>query len=163
MSRRLTPEDWRTQVWKSPEIADSVRVVLLFLAEHMRADRHVSVPREKIARTLGRSERRISQRIADAHTAGFLDTVASGHRGRTAVYVGTFPDSARSAARSERVTGTSTLSGSESVTLSTGERVTPGGPTITRADLSVSGHSRNGGSNEETEDRPASSRLRVVS
>lgn len=150
--RRPTPEQWREAVYKSQAITDAVRVVLLLLADYMRQDRTVSVPRATIANKLGRTERRISQRIADAHHAGFLDTISKGYRGSTAVYVGTFPDP-------ERVTVSSTLLVSKSVTLSTLERVPPGGPTISTADLSASPHRLNSSTYEEHLPSTAASRL----
>lgn len=142
MSRRRTVADWREAVFRSAAITDSVRVVLLFLAEHMRENRQVSVPRKDIARNLGRSERKVSQRIADAHAAGFLDTIQRGRKGHTAVYVGLFPDV-------NRVTVSSTLSDAGNRHPINGHSVTPGGPTSSRANLSVSGYGRNGSTYEE--------------
>lgn len=149
MSNRRTPEDWRRAVFASPRIGDPVRVLLLYLADHMRQDRKVSIPRKRIATELGKSPRRIDERFARAREAGFLDVVSSGYRGHTAVYQGMFPSA-------ERVTETSTLSSAETRTLSSGERVTPGGRTITTADLTATAHGRDVGS----EERPRANRVR---
>lgn len=90
--RRRSTEDWRKAVYSSPALKDSARVVLLVLADYMKTNLQVSVPRKRLAAMLGRSERRISARITEAHAAGFLDTVVRGHKGTTAVYIATFPD-----------------------------------------------------------------------
>lgn len=145
MSRRRNPDDWRREVLRSYKINDSVRVLLLYLADHMRQDRTVSVKRDTIAKALGRTERRVSARIAEAHKAGFLSTVAPGYRGHVAVYQGLFPDA-------ESGTATSTLSGPRSVPLSPHERGTHGEPTTTTADPSVSPYRRDVGSDEGAED-----------
>lgn len=142
--RGRTPEAWRKVVMRSPLINDSVRVLLLYLADHMRANRMVSVPRKKMSTDLGRTERRITQRISAAHDAGFLDTVQAGYRGHTAVYQGLFPNG-------ERGTGTSTLSSAETVPLSQRKRGTHGGPTTTTAKPLLRGTDRNGGSEESAE------------
>lgn len=143
-ARGRGPDAWRRVVLRSPRINDSVRVLLLYLADHMRANRTVSVPRSKIADDLGRSERRISERVSAAHAAGFLDTVEPGYRGHVPVYQGLFPEA-------ERGTGTSTLSSAETVTLSERKRVTHGGPTITYSGTSPGGSDRNGGSEGSSE------------
>ena len=141
MARRRTVDDWRRAVYRSHAIGDPVRVLLLFLAEHMKSDRTLSVKRDVIATALGKSERRVSERVSAAHEAGFLSTISPGYRGHVPVYQGLFPDE-------ERVTPTSTLSSAETRTLSMRKRVTPGGPTITTADLSASTPGRDVGSND---------------
>ena len=78
-----------------PQLTDPVRVYLLYLAEHMHADRKVSVPRKTIAKALGRSERRVTERVSAAHEAGFLHTVSAGYRGHVPVYQGIFPAAER--------------------------------------------------------------------
>lgn len=85
---------WRAEVYRSPLISDSVRVVLLVLADHMTSRGYVSVPRTKLAAKLGRSPRRITERLEKARAAGFLDVVRNGRPGQTAEYVATFPDGA---------------------------------------------------------------------
>ena len=153
MSRRSV-EQWRREVYRSHRLGDAARVLLLYLADHMSTDRKVSVPRATIAKALNRSERRVSERVSAAHEAGFLSTVSAGHRGHVPVYQGLFPSA-------ERETATSTLSSRQSVTLSTLERETHGGPTTTRADLTARVTDRDVGNDEETEDRPARSGLLV--
>lgn len=148
MRPKRSVADWRNVVFRSTAITDSVRVVLLLLAEYMREDLTVSVPRRTLSTRLGKSERRVSQRIADAHEAGFLDTVVRGQKYTTAVYAATFPNPLS-------VTVSSTLRVSENDTLRTDispVSVTPGGPTITTADLPVIGSGGDGGSDDDRAD-----------
>lgn len=74
-----------------PGITDATRVLLLVMVEFMREDLTVSVPRKDLARWLNRSERRIQERVKNAHDAGLLDTVVRGQKGVTAVYGALFP------------------------------------------------------------------------
>lgn len=90
MSRGLR-DRWREIVLASPHITDSVRVVLLVLADHMTDHGYVSVPRSTIARTIHRSPRRVTERLERAREAGLLDVVRSGRPGRTAEYVAVIP------------------------------------------------------------------------
>ena len=91
MSKRSV-YDWQRAVFRSP-ISANVRLLLMYLSEHMREhDKHVSVPRKKIATALGWSETRVSERITEAVKHDFLTPVSAGHKGHTAVYAGTFPD-----------------------------------------------------------------------
>lgn len=90
--KRRTIDEWRREVFRSTVLSDRTKVLLLFLAENMREDRKVSLPRDQIARALGKSERRITERITEAHDAGWLSTVVRGQKGVTAVYQGLFPD-----------------------------------------------------------------------
>jgi hypothetical protein len=63
------------------------------LHEHMRADGKVSVSRKTVADALGwRHVQRVSERITEAHDAGFLITVIKGSYGRAAVWQAVFPD-----------------------------------------------------------------------
>lgn len=80
--------------------------------------RVVSIPRDQMSQDLNLSERKIAQRVREATDLGYLSRIAGGYRGVTAVYQGLFPG--------ERVTATSTLSRSETGTLSKRRRVTPG-------------------------------------
>lgn len=91
MRPRKTVDEWRTAIFRA-RVSDSTKVYLLKLADHMRTDRTVSVPRATVARELGRSERRITERTKEAHEAGLLDTVVHGRKHVTAVYVGLFPN-----------------------------------------------------------------------
>lgn len=101
MSRRRTVEDWRRTVFRSAAISDAVKVYLLKLADHMKADRTVSVPRSQLARELNRHEQRIAERTRAAIDAGLLDTVSPGYKGHTAVYQGLFPDVPMAAKRTD--------------------------------------------------------------
>jgi hypothetical protein len=101
--------------------------LLLVMAEHMRDNLTISVPRKDLARWLNRSEKRIQERIKHAHEAGLLDTVSPGHRGHTAVYAGLFPDGNRgTVSRALTAAGKQTPIGLHSGT--------PGGPTTTTAE-----------------------------
>jgi hypothetical protein len=130
-------EEWRCAVYAHPTIKDGVRVYLLKLADHMRADRTVSVPRRTIARQLGKSERRIDERNKEARAAGLIDVVVRGQKNVTAVFVGLFPEplSATDGGRAE-----TTLSATESSALRTadggraekGFSATPGGRTSSK-------------------------------
>ena len=112
MRTRKTPSDWRRMVFRAP-VTDATRVLLLLLADEMRADLTVCVPRSELARSLDRSERRIQERIKEAKEAGLLATIVRGQKHVTAVYGGTFPDALRE-------TESSTLRDPKSVTLRIG-------------------------------------------
>ena len=91
MSRRSV-YDWRRAVFRS-EISPNVRLLLIYMSDHMQErNRHVSIPRVKMAAALGWAEQRVSQRLKEAVEAGFLSSVEPGYRGHTAVYQGLFPD-----------------------------------------------------------------------
>jgi hypothetical protein len=151
---KLSVAEWRRQVFHSRRLSDPARVYLLLLAEHMRADRKVSVPRATIARALGKSERRITERTAAAHEAGFLSTVSAGYRGHVPVYQGIVPTA-------ERETPTSALLSAETRALSKRRRATHGGPTITTLDLYSRGADRDVGNYDEHPERPAGYDLTV--
>jgi hypothetical protein len=89
--RPRTKQDWRSAVLLSPRITDATRVLLLLMADSMKPDQTVSVPRHVLAAQLGRHERRITERLGKAVEAGFLESVTPGHRGHTAVYRCRFP------------------------------------------------------------------------
>ncbi len=92
MNRREGLRDrWRATVLRSPHITDSVRVVLLILADHMTEKGYVSIPRTAIADAIGRTPRRVTERLEKARDAGLLDVVRSGRPGRTAEYVAVIP------------------------------------------------------------------------
>ena len=92
VSRRTGLRDrWRMVVLASPHITDSVRVVLLVLADHITDRGYVSVPRSTIAETISRSPRRVTERLEKARDAGLLAVVRSGQPGRTAEYVAVIP------------------------------------------------------------------------
>lgn len=150
VTRRRTPSDWKAEVYRRRDIPETVRVLLIWLGDSMKADRTVSRPRSEMAHCLGISENKVSQRISRAHELGWLSTVAKGYRGSTAVYQGTFAGTQKGSGNrkplgAERGTATTPLSLSKIGTLSTEESVTPGGNTSTTADLSVSTHDRDDG------------------
>lgn len=90
-ARRGFRDRWRAEVIKTGLISDSVRVVLIVLADSMTDAGYVSVPRAKLAELVGRSPRRITERIEKARQVGYLDVVRRGQPGRTAEYCATLP------------------------------------------------------------------------
>ena len=92
MTRRRTPDQWRREVLRSRTLKDHTKVVLIFLADNMRSNLRVSVPRSTVAREVGKSERSVTRSVTEAHRLGFLDTVVHGRKGLTAVYAACFPD-----------------------------------------------------------------------
>ncbi len=132
-------------------------MLLLFLADRMTQDRRVSVPRSTLATALRVSERRITERIKEAHEHGFLSTVRRGQKGITAVYQGLFPDAQGADSRPLKAgfseSESSPLNGTQISPLNSPKQAfsgTPVGPTNTRADLSERGSDRDV-SNEENE------------
>ncbi len=91
MTEASRRDRWRAEVFRSKTITDTTRVLLLALADHMRADGRVSVPRNQLVAMLERDPKRITERIGEAVKAGLLDRVASGAPGRTAEYVALIP------------------------------------------------------------------------
>ncbi len=69
-------------------MTDSVRVLLLALCDDMTENAQVRMSRGVYATQLGRSERRISERLEQAVTAGLLDRVEKGAPGRLPLYAG---------------------------------------------------------------------------
>jgi hypothetical protein len=102
--RRSLKSRWKAEAFRTALVSDSVRAVLLLLSDHMGADGYVSVPRSKLAEELGRSPRRVTERLQAAVDAGLLARVSRGYEGHTAVYRALLPTP-------ERVSKTSTLSG----------------------------------------------------
>jgi hypothetical protein len=84
--RRDLKTPWRRLIWHDKNIGNATRVLLLFLADHMREDGYVSVPVSTISTALEIPPSRISERIAEAKRAKLLDTVQVGCPGRTATY-----------------------------------------------------------------------------
>jgi hypothetical protein len=161
VSRRSLGE-WRRMVYRSPLLSDPQRVVLLLLADHMRADRKVSVPCCDLAAVLGKSERRIGHRIGEAIERGFLVRVKRGQKGVTAEYQGTFPNAVSvtpgvPAETAFSRTATSPLRKAPGVPAETTVRRTHGGPTTTTAEPRSDPHHRDVGNDEKTEDQPAPS------
>ena len=94
MSRRRTNTEWRRDVFASrdPQMTGAVKVLLLYLADEMRPNGEVSVPREQLANDLGIHKARIAERLNKAIEARFLTRVQAGYPGRTAVYRRFWPD-----------------------------------------------------------------------
>jgi hypothetical protein len=97
----------------------------VYLADHMRTDRTVCIPRQRVADALGCSERRINDWNTAARDAGLLDVVVRGQKHVTAIYVGLFP---------EPLSGTksSPLRTTENQPPESGLSGTPGGPTTSK-------------------------------
>lgn len=93
MSRVPTIAEWKAMVYqhRAEGLGNGVRVLLLFLADNMKANRMVSVPRSQIAAALGVSTAEVTNRIKAAREAGLLDSVRQGRPGVTAVYQGLLP------------------------------------------------------------------------
>lgn len=77
---------WLRMVIKSPQITDSIRVLLMTLALYMDPSGRVSVPRELLASLLGRTERKVGDKVKQALESGLLLRVVRGQKGRTAVF-----------------------------------------------------------------------------
>lgn len=136
MTRGTLRDRWRREVYKTSRVGDACKLLLIAMADDMRDDGYVTVPREELALRLGRADRRISERLAEAVDARLLDRVQRGQKGRTATYRALLPDTVR-------VTAVSTLNlpagplqgdGSEHPEHTANPhpegpfRVTPGGP-----------------------------------
>lgn len=155
MSKRSV-EEWRRVVFRSHRLKGNVQVLLLLMAEYMRSDRHVSVPRSELAARLGIHEQRVADRIKVARDRGFLGIVSRGYREHTAEYQGTFPNP-----EAESVRSSSTQETPRTRMQSTIDCVPDGEFATTRADLSLSGTDRHVGNDEEPEDRPSACGLTV--
>ncbi|WP_435109772.1 hypothetical protein [Nocardiopsis synnemataformans] len=100
---------WVRQLFRTKRVGDAVRVLLLRMAQDMDDAGRVQVAREELAEDLGTTERRVSGRIKQAVDAGLLERVKAGNRGGAAIFGALLVEG-------QRVTPTSTLSGSERVT-----------------------------------------------
>lgn len=93
MNARDRRPRWRAAVFEPrPGMTDACRVLLLYLHDHMDNKGIVSIPRRKLAESLGIAERRITERMNLAKALGFFDTVRRGRPGVTAVYQATIPN-----------------------------------------------------------------------
>lgn len=155
MSRRRTVEDWRRAVYRTHRVGGAVQVLLLRLADHMRQDRSVSVPRSQLAKELGVHEQRIAERIKAAVDAGFLSRKSGGYRGVTATYEGLFPSEcvplSSTQSKAERVRATSTHSVGEIGTHSMWECVLESGTPLVERTSRRAPTDRDDGSEDETE------------
>jgi len=91
-----TVQEWRAEVFRyrtsGTPLSDAARVFLLYLADHMHADRTVKRARRIIARDLGVTPRTITRYVEQATNVGFLSCVQAPKKDRTAaVYQGIFP------------------------------------------------------------------------
>jgi hypothetical protein len=79
-------ERWRAELIQARGITADTKVLLLVLADEMRGDGYVCVPRDQLAKTLGRHPARITERIREAITTGWLAEIVKGKPGTTACY-----------------------------------------------------------------------------
>ena len=84
-------DQWVEEVFRTPLITDSTRVVLLALAFEMDESGLVSFRRKDLAARLGRSDRRVGDRIANAIDAGYLRRISRGQRNGLGRYQATLP------------------------------------------------------------------------
>lgn len=82
--------DWVDAIESTSDLPPWVKRVLLAYADKMNATRVTSVPRSKIAETLGIAERNVTKALTIAKRRGWLIVLSPGERGLTAVYQGTF-------------------------------------------------------------------------
>jgi hypothetical protein len=122
---------WLRCVYATARVPDSVRVLLLVLAEHMDDDGRVEVGRDELATLLSRAPQRISTRLSDAMGAGLLRQARRGNRGAKSVFQALLPEA---------------------------ESVTPGGDTLPGKQVSISrplsqetDHPRGGPVSQETD------------
>lgn len=83
---------WVDEVFRTPLITDAVRVALLALATDMDDAGMAVVRRDEIANRLGRSDRRIGDRLKAGIEAGYLERVSRGQRNGDSRYQATIPD-----------------------------------------------------------------------
>lgn len=97
--KRLSVNEWRAMVFRSndPRMTAAVKVLCLYLADHMTPNRNVSVPRKQIADDLGCHEQRVAERFKKAVDADYLTNIQPGHIGRTAIYQACRPEVERTA------------------------------------------------------------------
>jgi hypothetical protein len=84
-------ERWVDEVFRTPLITDAVRVALLALAQDMDDEGIVSARRDVLAGRLGRSDRRIGDRLKFAIESGYLERVSRGQKNGTGRYQATIP------------------------------------------------------------------------
>ena len=84
-------DQWVEEVFRTPLITDSTRVALLALVPEMDESGLVSFRRQDLAARLGRSDRRVGDRIANAIDAGYLRRISRGQRNGLGRYQATLP------------------------------------------------------------------------
>lgn len=85
-------ERWLGHVRRSPQVTDSVRVLLMTLAdEFMDDDGHTKVKQIEVAVILGKDKRRLYDRYQAAINAGFLVETSRGGEGGAVTYQAEIP------------------------------------------------------------------------
>lgn len=83
---------WRRAVLATDRLTASTKLVMIVLLDHMDAHGKVQHPVRDVAQELGiKNFRRVSDRITEAHRAGYLVTVSKAVHGRLAEYQATIP------------------------------------------------------------------------
>lgn len=83
---------WEREVRRTGTLGDSSRVLLLvLLSANMDARGVFSVKREVLAEQIGRSSRRVDERLEQAVAAGYLVRMRRGQKGVTSVYRASLP------------------------------------------------------------------------
>jgi hypothetical protein len=77
---------WLDEVFRTPLLSAEVQVFLLLLGRHMDENGFVSERAADLARAISCTERRIASKFATAIASHFLERVARGQKGQTAVY-----------------------------------------------------------------------------
>ncbi|HXH78178.1 helix-turn-helix domain-containing protein [Nocardioides sp.] len=92
--KRRTNDQWRRDVFASRDarMTSAVKVLLIYMADHMKTDGQVSIPRDAIAKDLGIHKARVAERLAKAIDADYLTRVQAGYPGCTAIYRRLWPD-----------------------------------------------------------------------
>jgi hypothetical protein len=83
---------WLRYIYATARVPDSVRVLLLVMAEHMDEDGRVEIGRDDLAALLSRAPQRISGRCSKAIEAGLLQQVRRGTRGAKSVFQAVLPE-----------------------------------------------------------------------
>lgn len=79
-------DGWRRLALRSTVLTDAAKVLAAVLADSVKVDGTISVPRSALADRCGCSDRQISERLKQLVEVRFLDRVSAGKRGHTAVY-----------------------------------------------------------------------------
>lgn len=127
---------WVAAVLKTTLVGDATKVLLVAMSLDMDHKGYVSVLRPVLAERIGRSERRVTERLSDAVEAKLLDHVRRGQKGVTPVYRAMLPHSLSETVYSPLNTQ---RDGSQPAEMSPDRPAesrfsgTPGGPTSSRA------------------------------
>lgn len=86
---------WLREVLRTAQVTESVKLLLISMGvEEMDPAGRVSVPRKDLAARIGRSPARVTDRITEAITGGFLVRLSPGKKSNTAVYAAALKGSA---------------------------------------------------------------------